>query len=182
MLKYYSGSCIGSVCDSSSSSSPPFSTSTEYDDVFYHSVSSGSDNTVVSPADSPVSAVPHHSSAIHAALHHISQSLHHQQTHQITAASTDADRVSEYYLSSCDATTTVSTTEQQHYNSSTTATAVTPDYRTNYVSIYLLFLTYLSFISYYPTRYLSFAVRWSKNVWKICLSSHELQMLTEILQ
>ena len=133
-MKYYSGSCIGSVCDSGSSSSPPFSTSTEYDDVFYRSVSSGSDNTVVSP-DSPVSAVPHHSSAVHAALHHISQSLHHQQTHQITAASTDADRVSEYYLSSCDATTTVSTTEQQHYISPTTATAVTPDYRTNYVSI-----------------------------------------------
>ena len=106
--------------------------------MFYHSGSSGSDNTVVSP-DSPVSAVPHHSAAVHAALHHISQSLHHQQTHQITAASTDVDRVSEYYLSSCDATTTVSTTEQQHYISSTTATAVTPDYRTNYVSILSVF-------------------------------------------
>ena len=107
--------------------------------MFYHSGGSDSDNTVVSPADSPVSAVPHHSSAVHAALHHISQSLHHQQTHHITAASTDVDRVSEYYLSSCDATTTVSTTEQQHYNSSTTATAVTPDYRTNYVSILSVF-------------------------------------------
>ena len=54
---------------------------------------------------------------------------------QYVTAAAAVDRAVGYYPSSCDATTSVSTIDQQHYISPTTATAVTPDYRTNYVSI-----------------------------------------------